>query len=95
MADDDCLELEDIYVHYGQIEALTGSSFAVDEGEIVTLIGANGAGKTTTLKTISGLRPLRRARSSSTARTSAAAGAQAGAAAASASRRRVAASSPA
>ncbi|MEU5879730.1 ABC transporter ATP-binding protein [Spirillospora sp. NPDC047279] len=52
------LEIEDIYVHYGKIEALKGVSLTVDEGEIVTLIGANGAGKSTTLKTISGLRPL-------------------------------------
>jgi branched-chain amino acid transport system ATP-binding protein len=52
------LELRDIHVHYGKIEALKGVSLEVDEGEIVSLIGANGAGKTTTLKTISGLRPL-------------------------------------
>ncbi|MFC0860811.1 ABC transporter ATP-binding protein [Sphaerimonospora cavernae] len=52
------LEIRDIHVHYGKIEALKGISLDVDEGEIVTLIGANGAGKTTTLKTISGLRPL-------------------------------------
>jgi branched-chain amino acid transport system ATP-binding protein len=52
------LELCDIHVHYGKIEALKGISLEVDEGEIVTLIGANGAGKTTTLKTISGLRSL-------------------------------------
>ncbi|MDX6247048.1 MAG: branched-chain amino acid transport system ATP-binding protein [Kribbellaceae bacterium] len=52
------LEIEDIHVHYGKIGALKGVSIQVDEGEIVTLIGANGAGKTTTLKTISGLRPL-------------------------------------
>jgi branched-chain amino acid transport system ATP-binding protein len=52
------LELRDIHVHYGKIEALKGISLKVDEGEIVSLIGANGAGKTTTLKTISGLRPL-------------------------------------
>jgi len=52
------LELEDVRVHYGQVEALKGISLHVDEGEIVTLVGSNGAGKTTTLKTISGLRPL-------------------------------------
>ncbi len=52
------LELEDVHVHYGKIEALRGISIEVDEGEIVTLIGANGAGKSTTLKTISGLRPV-------------------------------------
>ncbi|GAA4231940.1 branched-chain amino acid transport system ATP-binding protein [Streptosporangium album] len=52
------LEIKDIHVHYGKIEALKGISVEVNEGEIVTLIGANGAGKTTTLKTISGLRGL-------------------------------------
>jgi branched-chain amino acid transport system ATP-binding protein len=52
------LELDDVRVHYGAIEALKGISITVAEGEIVKLIGANGAGKTTTLKTISGLRPL-------------------------------------
>ncbi len=52
------LELKDVSVHYGKIQALHGVSIEVDEGEIVTLIGANGAGKSTTLKTISGLRPL-------------------------------------
>ncbi|GAA4624892.1 ABC transporter ATP-binding protein [Actinoallomurus vinaceus] len=52
------LEIKDIHVHYGKIAALKGVSVEVDEGEVVTLIGANGAGKTTTLKTISGLRPL-------------------------------------
>jgi len=48
-----------VQVHYGQVEALKGITVTVDEGEIVTLIGANGAGKTTTMKTISGLRPVR------------------------------------
>ncbi|GAA2726921.1 ABC transporter ATP-binding protein [Actinocorallia aurantiaca] len=52
------LEIENIRVHYGKVEALKGISLTVDEGEIVTLIGGNGAGKTTTLKTISGLRKL-------------------------------------
>jgi branched-chain amino acid transport system ATP-binding protein len=52
------LELENVVVRYGKIEALRGVSVTVHSGEIVTLIGANGAGKTTTLKTISGLRPV-------------------------------------
>ncbi|GAA1270256.1 ABC transporter ATP-binding protein [Saccharothrix xinjiangensis] len=52
------LEIKDIHVHYGKIAAIKGISLEVNEGEIVSLIGANGAGKTTTLKTISGLRPL-------------------------------------
>ncbi|MEN9293910.1 MAG: hypothetical protein RIS01_705 [Actinomycetota bacterium] len=52
------LEIKDLHVHYGKIEAIKGISVVVNEGEIVTLIGANGAGKTTTLKTISGLRPV-------------------------------------
>ncbi len=52
------LELEDVHVHYGKVEALKGISVTVEEGEIVTLIGANGAGKTTTMKTISGVRPV-------------------------------------
>ncbi|MGH8884198.1 MAG: ABC transporter ATP-binding protein [Egibacteraceae bacterium] len=52
------LELTDVVVHYGRIQALRGMSLDVDEGEVVTLIGSNGAGKTTTLKTISGIRPL-------------------------------------
>jgi branched-chain amino acid transport system ATP-binding protein len=52
------LELDEIHVYYGKIAAIRGISLEVDEGEIVTLIGANGAGKTTTLKTISGLRTV-------------------------------------
>jgi branched-chain amino acid transport system ATP-binding protein len=50
------LELKDVRVRYGGIEAVKGISFDVSEGEIVTLIGGNGAGKTTTLKTISGVK---------------------------------------
>jgi branched-chain amino acid transport system ATP-binding protein len=50
------LELRDVRVRYGGIEAVKGISFDVSEGEIVTLIGGNGAGKTTTLKTISGVK---------------------------------------
>ena len=49
------LKVEDINVYYGSIHAIKGISFEVNEGEIVTLIGANGAGKSTTLNTISGL----------------------------------------
>jgi branched-chain amino acid transport system ATP-binding protein len=49
------LEVNDLNVFYGAIHALQGISFHVNEGEIVTLIGANGAGKSTTLRTISGL----------------------------------------
>ncbi|MCU1583983.1 MAG: amino acid transporter ATPase [Microbacteriaceae bacterium] len=49
------LELKNVSVSYGRIEAIHDMSFAVDEGEIVSLIGANGAGKSTTMKTISGL----------------------------------------
>lgn len=52
------LEVEDLHVFYGKIEALKGISFDVAEGEVVTLIGANGAGKTTTMRTISGVRPV-------------------------------------
>lgn len=49
------LEIKDLNVHYGSIHAIKGISFDVNEGEIVTLIGANGAGKTTIMHTISGL----------------------------------------
>ena len=52
------LEIKELHVFYGKIEAIKGISVVVNQGEIVTLIGANGAGKTTTLKTISGLRPV-------------------------------------
>ena len=49
------LDIKDINVYYGAIHAIKGISLTVNEGEIVTLIGANGAGKSTTLRTISGL----------------------------------------
>lgn len=49
------LELKNVSVSYGRIEAIHDMSFSVDEGEIVSLIGANGAGKSTTMKTISGI----------------------------------------
>ena len=52
---DTILKVEDINVYYGSIHAIKGVSFEVNQGEIVTLIGANGAGKSTTLNTISGL----------------------------------------
>jgi branched-chain amino acid transport system ATP-binding protein len=53
------LEIRDIHTFYGNIEALKGVSLEVEEGEVVTLIGANGAGKSTTLRSISGLTPPR------------------------------------
>ena len=49
------LNVENIHVYYGAIHAIRGVSFHVNEGEVVTLIGANGAGKSTILKTVSGL----------------------------------------
>ena len=52
------LEVDDIHVQYGRIEALRGVTLSVERGQIATLIGGNGAGKTTTLKAISGLRPV-------------------------------------
>jgi branched-chain amino acid transport system ATP-binding protein len=56
------LELEDVHTFYGSIEALKGVSLEVNEGEIVTLIGANGAGKSTTLRSINGLNAPKRGR---------------------------------
>ncbi|MBO7148985.1 MAG: ABC transporter ATP-binding protein [Clostridia bacterium] len=53
------LEVRDLEVYYGVIQALKGISFDVNEGEIVTLIGANGAGKTTTMHSIMGLIPVK------------------------------------
>jgi branched-chain amino acid transport system ATP-binding protein len=52
------LEIENITLLYGRIQALHGISLEVDEGEVVALIGGNGAGKTTTMRAISGLRPV-------------------------------------
>ena len=56
------LKVTDLVVSYGGIEALKGISFEVEQGQIVTLIGANGAGKSTTLRTISGLVPPKEGR---------------------------------
>ena len=56
------LELDDVVVRYGAVDALKGISLTVEEGEVVTLLGANGAGKTTTLRTISGLSKVARGR---------------------------------
>ncbi len=56
------LEVQNVHAYYGKIHALKGISLTVEEGEIVTLIGANGAGKSTTLKTISGLLKPRQGR---------------------------------
>jgi branched-chain amino acid transport system ATP-binding protein len=52
------LEIDNITLHYGRIQALHGVSITVGDGEVVALIGANGAGKTTTMRAISGLRPV-------------------------------------
>ena len=52
------LEIRDMSVHYGRIQALEGISLSVEEGQVVTLIGANGAGKTTTMRAIAGLLDL-------------------------------------
>lgn len=49
------LDVKDVHVYYGAIHAIKGISFQVEEGEVVTLIGANGAGKSTTLNTVAGL----------------------------------------
>ena len=49
------LEINDLSVRYGEIEALRGITLSVDEGKVVTLLGSNGAGKSTTLRAISGL----------------------------------------
>ena len=56
------LEVEDLHVFYGRIEAIKGISFSLNQGEIVTLIGANGAGKTTTMRTIAGVRSVAQGR---------------------------------
>ena len=52
------LELENVSVAYGRIDAVRNVSLTVEEGELVTLIGANGAGKTTTVKGVTGLQPV-------------------------------------
>ena len=52
------LEVRDVVVHYGRIEALHGVSLVVRAGELVTLLGSNGAGKTTLMRAVSGLLPL-------------------------------------
>lgn len=57
-SNDVLLEIRDVVVHYGRIQALHGVSLVVHDGELVTLLGSNGAGKTTLMRAISGLRPL-------------------------------------
>ncbi len=54
------LEVKDLEVYYGMIQAIKGISFEVNEGEVIALIGANGAGKTTTLHTVTGLLPAKK-----------------------------------
>lgn len=54
------LEIKDLEVYYGMIQAIKGISFDVNQGEVIALIGANGAGKTTTLQTITGMIPAKR-----------------------------------
>ena len=54
-----CLEVKDLKVYYGMIQAIKGISFEVNQGEVIALIGANGAGKTTTLHTVTGLTPAK------------------------------------
>jgi branched-chain amino acid transport system ATP-binding protein len=56
------LELDDVHTYYGTIEAIKGISLTVNEGEVVTLIGANGAGKSTTLRSIQGINKPKRGR---------------------------------
>ncbi len=53
------LEVKDLSVYYGVIQALKGISFEVEQGDVIALIGANGAGKTTTLHTVTGLIPAK------------------------------------
>ena len=53
------LEVRDLHVSYGDIEAVHGISFFIDNGELVSIIGANGAGKTTTLRAVMGLQPIK------------------------------------
>ncbi|RJO69229.1 ATP-binding cassette domain-containing protein [Nocardia panacis] len=61
-SDTPLLEIQDVVVQYGRIQALHGISLRVADGELVTLLGANGAGKTTTMRAVSGLLPLTRGR---------------------------------
>jgi len=56
------LEVEDLWISYDRIQAVRGVSFALEEGEIVTLIGANGSGKSSILRTLAGLQPAQRGR---------------------------------